>query len=1193
MSGGVAAPAEMFDVFVQGVQAKAAPLLGSVGEEVLTESCCDLLEAMMTHLGVGGLTIVHKAAVEMRTGSADDVRVGFPDLQLYDKLGRLTLCVELKAPGTGADPTSFTGRNQDQWERYRNLPNLVYTDGNDWTLWHSGQRSSHYVEVCDDILAPGAVAGPDPQAAMNMFRAALTWQPPKIRSSKQLASTCAKHCRILRDQLEGLDAGHLKQITADWRELLFPEISHERFIDAYAQTVTFALVTAGSLGIEMQMPLPADKYDRLDLQLHHIASKLEKRRGLLGKALSLLTGSAEVRDELRVYLEVLVSVVSAVDWEKVRGSKNAKDTSWLHFYEHFLTKYDSELRKQSGSYYTPRQIVDWMTRFTHKILASSLKAGGGFANNNVTVVDPAVGTGTFLLSVLDRITEHTRTQTKRGRSAVPAKLSDAVDERLIGFEIQSGPYAVAQLRLAEHLRAASGDKAPTPRLRIYLNDTLSDHADHQGEGTQVPMFFKPIAESRAAANKIKREEPVVVVIGNPPYLQGAAGKGGWVEEKLIADWRPPKSWAVSSGHTKELANLYVYFWRWATWQVFEKPGQADDDDDKAGVVSFIAPTAFLTGAGFQKMREWLRRRCSEIWVLHLSPEGHHASTKSQIFPTMQQPVAIVTAVRASQTDDETPATVRFHMVPSGTRGDKIKHIAELADPGHTDWKVSELPPRVAADDWRAPFTPPPEGAWGEMVPVHDLFPWHGSGVKAARTWPIAPDKDILRERWQKLISVAAKARNVKAKRDKKKAPDPALDKALEQAYEAVETHYDEDNKGDIHKKIKEDITDKMATLKAIIEETSNSIETVPYGYRSFDRQWIIRDRRVVSRPNPSLWPAHSNQQIYLKVPAMSTDGTRSLIAKSPGAIVSFSEAIPDMHYLSGSRAGRVHPLWRDGGAREPNVSPGLLNGLSSLYGQRVGAEDLFAYVAAVAAHPGYTNTFREHLRLATELRIPVTTDAKLFAEAAELGREIIRLHTYNRRFATDPQDTTPTVPDEADPPTEIPSQTPLATANAFSHDPKNNTLIVHGAGTNGNPRRVEITNVTADMYDYTTGTMNVLESWFKYRMASPPPPPPRRKKPPSPLDAIHASEWDSGPYPEQLLELLHVLRLLTDLHEHQQGLLTRIAAHPLADLAQLRQGVKKADQQAANKPPLTYREMRQPSFPGTSEGAEPSTEASV
>ena len=129
-------------------------------------------------------------------------------------------------------------------------------------------------------------------------------------------------------------------------------------------------------------------------------------------------------------------------------------------------------------------------------------------------------------------------------------------------------------------------------------------------------------------------------------------------------------------------------------------------------MSFIAPTAFLTGAGFQKMREWLRQRCSDIWVLHLSPEGQQAPAKSQIFSAMRQPVAIVTAARAAGTLDKTSATVRFYMVPPSARDDKIQHIKELADPHHDTWKANKLPPPATEAGWRAPVHTAAGGANG-------------------------------------------------------------------------------------------------------------------------------------------------------------------------------------------------------------------------------------------------------------------------------------------------------------------------------------------------------------------------------------------------------------------------------------------------------------------------------------------------
>ena len=170
---------------------------------------------------------------------------------------------------------------------------------------------------------------------------------------------------------------------------------------------------------------------------------------------------------------------------------------------------------------------------------------------------------------------------------------------------------------------------------------------------------------------------------------------------MLDDWQPPTEWGVGA-HAKNLSNLYVYFWRWAAWKVFENSG--GDETDQAGIVSFIAPTGWLDGAGFQQMRCWLNEWCSHIWILDLSPEGHQAPTSTQVFEAMRQPVAIVTAVRVPEHQDT--SEVRYHRVPAGDRSSKFAHIADLGNLDDSRWEADQTrdirrpkpadPARVAA-----------------------------------------------------------------------------------------------------------------------------------------------------------------------------------------------------------------------------------------------------------------------------------------------------------------------------------------------------------------------------------------------------------------------------------------------------------------------------------------------------------------
>ncbi len=230
----------------------------------------------------------------------------------------------------------------------------------------------------------------------------------------------------------------------------------------------------------------------------------------------------------------------------------------------------------------------------------------GLASAEVKLVDPAVGTGTYLLGVLRRIAEMTAAD--QGAGAVPGVIRDAL-RRLIGFELQFGSFAVAQFRLLAEVADLFKVQGTVPaglRLRLYVTDTLGNPDE---EHEYIPHMLKPLAESRRQANAIKRAEPITVVIGNPPYKKKAKGRGGWVEAGSantaapLQRWMPPADWRVGA-HTKHLRNLYAYFWRWATWKVFGDGAMAAQAaPGRKGVVCFIMVAGFLNGPGFQAMRD--------------------------------------------------------------------------------------------------------------------------------------------------------------------------------------------------------------------------------------------------------------------------------------------------------------------------------------------------------------------------------------------------------------------------------------------------------------------------------------------------------------------------------------------------------------------------------------------------------------
>lgn len=389
-----------------------------------------------------------------------------------------------------------------------------------------------------------------------------------------------------------------------------------------------------------------------------------------------------------------------------------------------------------------------------------------------------------------------------------------------------------------------------------------------------------------------------------------------------------------------------------------------------------------------------------------------------------------------------------------------------------------------------------------------MFVYNGSGVMPGRTWVISPDSGTLDKRWNTLVH-----EKDDAKKDVLFYPHQGGDKTvLKNSTKGLAGH--------------------EFRPMAVAKDQGTAIEPVAYAFRTFDRQWIIPDNRLINRPNPRLWDAHSGEQIYLT--ALEN------VAPSSGPAVSFAGLIPDLHHYKGSFGGRVYPLWRNAKATEPNVKPALTDHLASVYGLAVSPDDVMAYLAALMAHPAFLTRFADDL-VRPGLRVPLTADRALFEEAVELGCEIVWLHCYGERFADPakgrpvgaprlPKGAGPTIPSGG----AIPGD-PEPLPEAMSYDPATRRLSI-GLG--------YVENVPKEVWEYEVSGKNVLRHWFSYRKRDRSRPVMGDRRPPSPLEKIQPEHW-LAEYTSDLLDLLHVLGRLVRLESKQADLLDRICAGPL------------------------------------------------
>jgi len=337
-----------------------------------------------------------------------------------------------------------------------------------------------------------------------------------------------------------------------------------------------------------------------------------------------------------------------------------EDTAVQYFYEPFLEAFDPELRKQLGVWYTPREIVRYMVERVDTVLRTELGLPSGLADPNVYVLDPACGTGAYLVEVLDRI--HRTLKEERGEDALtPHQLKQAAKERVFGFEILPAPYVIAHLQLGMYLQRANAPlteehAGKRERAGVYLTNALTGWEPPDKQKARLP--FQEFEEEREEADTVKRDKPILVVLGNPPY-NAFAGVSPTEEDGLVEPYKEGliKEWGIKKFN---LDDLYIRFFRLAERRIAEKSHR--------GVVCFISNMSWVREPSFVVLRKHLFNAFNKVWIENLhgnrkiseyAPDGRTSETIFAVAgfsPGIQQGVATTLWVKSG---DSSGAKVLF------------------------------------------------------------------------------------------------------------------------------------------------------------------------------------------------------------------------------------------------------------------------------------------------------------------------------------------------------------------------------------------------------------------------------------------------------------------------------------------------------------------------------------------------------
>ena len=976
---------------------------------------------------------------------------GNPDFRVWDGKHSLVGYIEAKSPNSDLNVVA----ESEQLKRYRStFPNLILTNFYEFRLYRDG-RQVDSVKI-SKAFNPAKMKSVPPlendDGIRLLLEKFLLFALPTEFTAESLARELAIRTRFLRDEvikveMRELNSDGSKQILGFYeafKKHLIANLEQDAFADLYAQTITYGLFAARTRA--------NGKFNR------KIAYDLiPKTIGILRQIFSFI--SIDPPQQIEASVDDIVAVLAAADVNSILRDyfqKGKGGDPIFHFYETFLAEYNPKERERRGVYYTPEPVVQYIVRSLNTILKDKFDKPDGLATQSVTVLDPAGGTLTFLAEAARLAVEEY--VTKYGKGSQSKFVEEHILKHFFAFELMMAPYAAGHMKMGYLLEELGHKLSGDERFQFYLTNTLEMEELAQ---TKMPVVSALSEESHLAA-KVKKDTPILVILGNPPYSGISANASERVVEIPAGldyitgyDIRTVKVKARESYHlaprmskatrTKKvkqktwIGNLidyykivdgkwfgerkhwlqddYVKFIRFAQWKI---------DQIGEGVVGFITNHAYLDNPTFRGMRQSLLNSFDEIHVLDLhgnslkkekAPDG---SKDENVFD-IQQGVAIVLMVKLRSRDNNCKV---YHADEWGLRESKYEFLQHNDKESTKYGKIQPSSPSyffIPKDDTE-------RKRWGAYLAVPEILPVNVTGIVTARdSFVIDFDKSELQSRIQTF-----------------------RDLTLEDKYVASLFG------------LKENYMWRVSSARRQLAGITNWKDYfTTFLYRPFDVRQIYYHSSVVWRTRAEVMKHMLQDNIALIVPKQFKEESGAFVANSLAGHKTVSAF--DINYvfpLFVYRAARKDDLFA---FQEPdsyisNLSPSLVESLRLAYKTEPSPISIFAYVYAILYSSVYRIKYAEFLK-SDFPRVPFTGDYDLFQLLAAKGQQLVDLHLLKSTTSTKP----------------------------ISKCEGNGELAVNKPTYESNKQRVWInkekyfSGVTNDVWNYHIGGFQVADRWLKDR----------------------------------------------------------------------------------------------------------------